>query len=213
MSIFKGGATLLIIILLALTVSGCQQRPELSQLAMVVGVGLDRGEQQPLRLTVELAHQQRSDEPATSLVVSVEGENWATAEAALQNSLDKRPLWCNAVALVLGQGLTTEERDALLSAIYQDQRFSPGLLVLEAESAQDILKGSFGESDHLAQGVAETVTYLAKSSGCRPITSAAYVEQRLSGAPPPALPGLSVEEEAVSLGGTAIERAESDDEK
>lgn len=197
---FRVIAMVLLMILLALTVSGCQEKAELSQLAMIVGLGIDQAEEGGLRLTVELAHRRSMEEPGESMVLSATGRDLAEAEGELQRMLDKQPYWSNAVLLVLGQSMAGEAAVEQLRAIYQDSRFDPGLLAaVAAGEAEEALNADFGESDYTAQGLAETLNRMATERGAKALTVARAVERELNGIDGISMPLLTVEDGSAQI--------------
>jgi len=203
--LFKFCGVLLLLILLTLTICGCQAHSELSQLAMIVGIGLDTAEDNGLTLTVELAHQQLSNEPGQSVTFTVSGADLAELEEELQRQLDKEANWSNAVSLVIGAELAVRGIDGVMTAIYQDDRFNPGLLLLVAqERAEKALATQFGESEYTSQALAEALNQKARLEGGKPLTVADYLGKRLSGQTHVELPLLEVREERLVLAGTAL---------
>lgn len=204
MLIFKTAGLIALLLLLFMVVVGCQSQVELSQLAVIVGLGLDPGPGGGYELTVELAHQQLSNEPGKSQVITVSGQDLDELEAALRNHLDREPNWGNAVSLVIGTGLGTEALDAMLFQMYQDFRFNPGLVLLLAEGrATDALNASFGQGDYVAQSLAEALEREARANGAKALTLTDYLQQRLANAQAQALPLLRLEEGKLVFAGAA----------
>jgi|GEM_PF-4013633 len=205
MIVFKFWGVVLLLLLLALTIGGCQARSELSQLAMIVGVGLDTDRENGLSLTVELAHQQLSNEPGQSVTFTVSGRSLEELEEELGRRLDKEPSWSNAVSLVIGAELAMRGGiDQVMTAVYQDDRFNPGLLLMVAEDrAEGALNSKFGESEYTAQGLAEALHQQARRNGSKPLTVADYLGKRLAGSGPVELPLLAVQDGQLLFAGTA----------
>lgn len=205
MMIFKCTSLVLLLLLLFMVLCGCQSHTELSQLAIITGIGLDRAEGGGYRLTVELAHQQTSNEPGEGVTYTVEGDSLEALEAALRLRLDKEPNWSNAVSLVVGAALAEQGADTLLTQMYQDFRFNPGLLlILAGGSAEEALNAKFGEGEYVAQGLAEALNRQALLTDSKALTLADYLQQRLSGQEAVALPLLMIEAERLVLAGSAL---------
>ncbi len=166
-----------VILLPGLFFSGCQQRDEIGDLAVVLGAFLQLQENGDLQMSVEVAHKATIDGADESLAFSVAAATWQEAERALSDKLDKTVYWGHMVLIVFGPGFSAEQIGAYMAAFYQDQRFSPVIYVAltDAES-QELLEASFGEAAYLSQGLAERLSWLSERQPQASLTVRKYMQ-------------------------------------
>lgn len=175
-----------LLLLLVLVVE--EDRTELSQMALVVGAGLDQGQGEDERwsLTVELAYKDQNDSPGEQRSFTVQGNTWEELQETLGNRLDKDAYWASAVTFLLNP--TVLEQDAgsqLLRSIYLDPQINASLLLaVSEEEIAELFRASYGESTYLSAGLEQGLRLQADEEGRGAVSLADYLErvQLLGGA-------------------------------
>ena len=170
---------LVLVTMLVCSFSACTDRQELSELAIVLGMGFDHMEDDSLQLSVELADRKMPQETGESKVFHVTAKDFTTAMDELILLLDKQLFWGNMMVLVFGDSFTQEQVDDVALALYKSNIFSDELPLLCAEgTAADIINGSFGESEYVSKGLSEAISH--DEAQFEPILLAHYVERLLA---------------------------------
>lgn len=192
--LFKLAGCGLILVLLLLTLSGCWERQELSEIAIVLGAGLDK-EEDGILLTVELAHRLNGADSGESKIFSAQGRDLQQAEQKLAAMLDKTIFWGQLTLVLFGQGLNEEEQTGYALAFYQDGRLGSAIPMLQCQGrAEDILNAEFGEATYVSQGLVQAMEHL--SSEQRQVSTIAQrLEAALEQRPLPAAPMVLIGDE------------------
>lgn len=173
---------LIIFVLLAIFIcsfSGCADRHELSELAIVLGMGLDYMEDGSLQLSVELADRKMPQETGESKVFHVIAKDFTIAVDQLGLLLDKQLFWGNMMVVVFGDSFTKKQVDDIALALYKSNIFSDELpLLCAAGKAEDIINGNFGESEYISKGLSEAISH--DEMQFEPILLAHYTERLLA---------------------------------
>lgn len=190
----RGRAALLLGLLgFCLLLSACWDKRELSDTAIVLGVGLDAAGDS-LRLSVELA----GPEDEGPSLFSVCGEDAAACAEGLEQQLNKTLFWADAAALLYGGGLTPAQLGDSGLILYL-QLGLPGrtpLLDCGETTALQVLEGSFGQSEYVGLGLAEALTR-EREQGRESPSLAAMLENELNGRPAPRGRGVSIDSDGV----------------
>jgi len=172
-------------LLLLLTVVVAEQdRTELSEMALVIGLGLDSNPKggEPWELTVELAYKQQNDSPGEKQVFTAAGGSWEELREELGKVLDKNAHWSSASLLILGGPvLETAEGKELLRSIFLDPKINGELLLaVSAEEPSQVFSASFGESNYLSAGLEQGLRLQAKTQEKQAVSLFDYMEQVLA---------------------------------
>lgn len=153
-----------IMVLVLFSLSGCRDKAEIGDLAVVLGTVLEKNEIGGLRVSIELAHKDSIDSEDESIVISVDADNWPDAEDKLAEELNKELYWGHMVLLILGEGFSSESVAQYLEMFYQDSRLSPIIFVaITSVSSQKIFGAKFGESAYVSKGIAERLALEMKN--------------------------------------------------
>ena len=154
----KTSALFVIFMFLSVFFCGCWDKQELSDTAIVLGLGIDPAKE-GLCLTVEIAYGKGVEAEGESYCFTAQGESFADAEKQLMQQLDKHLFWGHLAVLLFGGSLTKGEIQSYALYFYEDARFHSALPLLQAEgNAADVLRGKFGESDYVSAGLAQALT-------------------------------------------------------
>ncbi|MDO4733528.1 MAG: hypothetical protein Q4B50_08475, partial [Bacillota bacterium] len=164
-----------------------RDRTELSEMALVIGAGLERGDakeggQEDWKLTVELAYKQQNDSSGSRRIFSAHGGSWEELKQELGRNMEKRPHWSNAVVLLLEDSvLEAGEGKSLLREIFLDPQVNGDLLLAVSEAeVSDLFSVVFGESNYLSAGLDQALRLQAKEKGKQPIRLFDYMERVLA---------------------------------
>ncbi|NPV71552.1 MAG: Ger(x)C family spore germination protein [Firmicutes bacterium] len=152
-------AVFLLLVSLAGCLGGCWSRKEITEIAIVLGTGVDLAPDGRIRLTVQIARPggfygggeggARGREPAC-WVVSAEGKTVEEAARRLAMMVPREIYWGHCVILVIGEAMALEGTDTIMDFFNRDRqpRETMGVMVSE------------GEARHFL----ETCSYLEKTS-------------------------------------------------
>jgi spore germination protein KC len=136
----RRGGLLLGTVLLSLPLAGCWSRLETSELAVVVGYGVDWHDG-TYRVTASVLDPRalgtpgqtagQPDQPAHVLMVGT-GSTPGAAFADVDAVSSRRVLWGSADVMVIGQSLAEHGIDQLISAVTHDPEFRPTIRMLVA---------------------------------------------------------------------------------
>ncbi|SHI86600.1 Ger(x)C family spore germination protein [Desulfofundulus thermosubterraneus] len=143
-------AVLLLILLLTGLTGGCWSRRELTEVAIVLGTGVDWMEDGRIRLTVQIARPgaftagseagARGREPA-SWVVSAEGRTIQEAERYLAMKVPREIYWGHCIILVLGEEMARKGTGMITNFFQRDRQPRENIWVMVTRGeAKDFLE-------------------------------------------------------------------------
>lgn len=161
-------AVLLLLLLLTGLLGGCWNRREITEIAIVLGAGVDWTKDGKIRLTVQIARPGAfygggeggagGREPA-SWVVSAEGKTVAEAERNLARKVPRDIYWGHCIVLVFGEELAKKGMRLAMSFFNRDRQPRENMWVMVAKGeAKDILE----TYSALEKTSAQTVGFLTR---------------------------------------------------
>lgn len=141
---------LLVLIMLTSLLGGCWSRKEVTEIAIVLGAGVDLTEEGQLRLTVQIANPgafaaigegSGEEKETTNWVVSAEGQTIEEAQRYLAKRVSREIFWDHCLILVLGEELARKGTDMVTNFFHRSREPRETMWVLIAKGeAQDFLK-------------------------------------------------------------------------
>lgn len=192
--------------------SGCWSRRELSELAIVLGAGVDRAPDNQVRLTLQLARPGSftgggtipggKNEP-TAWVISETGETLLDAQRKMAGRISRQIYWAHNIVLIFG------EEAARYGIRHYNNFFTRGpqsretvwVMVAEGE-ARDILETHAGLESSSAQDIGS----LARSKKVYSVIYKDFIVMLATMGSNPVVPRVEIVESGVVLGGEAQER-------
>ncbi|MBC7341269.1 MAG: Ger(x)C family spore germination protein [Clostridia bacterium] len=148
----KKFAILLLLALLASLLGGCWSRKEITEVAVVLGTGVDWTADGRLRLTVQIARPTAfagggeaggggREAAAASWVVSAEGKTIEEAERYLAMKVPRDIYWGHSVILVIGEEMAKRETQTVTDFFLRDRQPRETMWVMVAKGeAKDFLE-------------------------------------------------------------------------
>lgn len=161
----RGLVVLLLILFVILLTTGCWNRKELDRLAIVAAVGIDKGEDQKIKLTVQLikpgALQSPSSEGGSGKekgvwIIKSSGDTVFDAGKNFMEKSGRELFWPHTIVIIIGEEMA---KDGLLPVINwfirdHEMRLKTWVLVTQGE-ASEIIEGNTGlekiPANHLKQ--------------------------------------------------------------
>ena len=142
---------------------GCQDRKELADLAIVLGIGIDKYEDNYL-LTVELANPEAPDNLGTGKIFSVSGVTIDDAKDKLPFFVEKEMFWGHMQLIAVGESAASSMYE-ISKYFYLDKQAAPAPFVVIARdiNAEELLKSQFGEAQYISFGIAEALKKLTQN--------------------------------------------------
>lgn len=207
--VLKKGAFCLLLVALVFTLSGCWSSRELGELAFVSAVGIDRGDDGELRVTLEMAKPMaiggeggRTTEKAYWIAEST-GQTVFDAMRNVLKRSTRRPFWQHNRFILMGESVAREGIGPYLDFFWRDgeTRTNAFLLIARGAPAGQLIQVEFDADAIPAEGafglVALTRQALSKAApsnllqvlmalemkGVEPTTAAVNLYDRRSGQP------------------------------
>ncbi len=207
--VLKKGAFCLLLVALVFTLSGCWSSRELGELAFVSAVGIDRGDDGELRVTLEMAKPMaiggeggRTTEKAYWIAEST-GQTVFDAMRNVLKRSTRRPFWQHNRFIPMGESVAREGIGPYLDFFWRDgeTRTNAFLLIARGAPAGQLIQVEFDADAIPAEGafglVALTRQALSKAApsnllqvlmalemkGVEPTTAAVNLYDRRSGQP------------------------------
>ena len=156
---------LLLLLLPALLLAGCEQHGEIGDMAVVLGMAIEKAADGQLLVTAELAHRDSINGSDKSVVVSAAAKNWDKIEESLARACDKRLYWGHLVLLLIDESCGGDGIADILQRFYLDQRLSPTIYTAVCQnSGAEIINSGFGESPYASQGIAQRLSLAKKDN-------------------------------------------------
>jgi len=141
---------ILVLIMLSSFLGGCWSRKEVTEIAIVLGTGVDLTTEGQLRLTVQIANPGAfaaigegggGEKKATNWVVSAEGKTIEEAQRHLTKKVPREIFWDHCLILVMGEELARKGTDMVTNFFQRSREPRETMWVLIAKGeAQDFLK-------------------------------------------------------------------------
>ncbi|MBE3585204.1 Ger(x)C family spore germination protein [Desulfofundulus thermocisternus] len=220
-------AALLLITFIIILAGGCWNRVELTELAIVLGAGVDLAEDGRILLTLQIARPGAftagnegggRGKEAASWVISAEGRTVPEAERFLAMKIPRHIYWGHCIILVLGEELARREGTGIVTNFFQREREPrENIYVLVARGrARDFLETysslertsaqAAGFLERMKTGYTVQLRELAEmlvSRGIQPAVTAVEVTE--AGTMPGQVPGGSPPpQKEVGVAGTAV---------
>lgn len=217
-------AVLLLLVLLTGFLGGCWSRKEITEVAVVLGTGVDWTADGQIRLTVQLAKpgafagSEGREAAAASWVVSAEGKTIGDAERYLAMRIPRDIYWSHNIILVIGEEMAKNGTNLVTNFFQRDSRFrgeTMWVMVAKGE-AKDFLE-TYSDLEKTSAQAAGFLTRMKTgysvqliefaemlaSKGVQPV--ATRVEIKEAGvAPGPGQEKKSPAHKQVELSGTAV---------
>lgn len=150
--------------LMMIVLSGCQDKKELSELSIVLGVGIDKYQDNYL-LTVELANPEAPDNLGTSKTFSVYGSTIDEAKEKIPFLVEKEMFWGHMQIIAIGKSAVPSLYE-ISEYFYLDKQTAPAPFIVFAEdnSAEELLNSEFGQAQYFSFGLAEALKKLSKNN-------------------------------------------------
>lgn len=152
----------LLILLTAIFNGGCWDQKPISNLAIVIGLGVDLVDPQTITndeqvlVTVELAHPNFEDIEGHPALLSASGRTIQEAVRNLQQGLNLRLHWSHLETLLIGRSAAHAGIADYLYLFFHDHEMPATVYIVIAEgAAKDILYGQIGLSPYVATGIRE----------------------------------------------------------
>lgn len=146
----KNIALLLVLIMLTSLLAGCWSRREVTEIAIVLGAGVDLTTEGQVRLTVQIAKLGAfaaigegggGKSEAANWVVSAEGKTIEEAQRHLAQKVPREIFWDHCLILVMGEELARKGTDMVTNFFQRSREPRETMWVLIAKGeAQDFLK-------------------------------------------------------------------------
>lgn len=146
----KGIRKVFIVAIFVPLLTSCWSRTEVNDVAMVLGVALDRGEHGKIRLALQIAipkalggatAAQSSGGPKSTIMVSAEGENIMEAYRIIQGKLPREIFFAHSRVIIVGQKLARDGVSPVLDFFSRHrQSHLRSYLLFTKGNALDVLK-------------------------------------------------------------------------
>ncbi|SNS96873.1 spore germination protein KC [Anaerovirgula multivorans] len=135
----------LIILILCGLITGCYDRKELDDMAYVVGIGLDKGEANFLRITLQVAVPMQiaegGDPEDTYFIETIEAPNLYEGLNIFNAFLSKQVNLSHVKVIVFSKALAKEGLQVYMNEIMEGREFRPSVhMVVARDSAEEYLK-------------------------------------------------------------------------
>ncbi|PGN53195.1 spore gernimation protein GerC [Priestia megaterium] len=149
----KGKQIVFIIAIIVSMLTGCWSRTEVNDVAIVLGVALDRGENGKTRLALQIAIPkalgsagsagQSSGGPKSTMMVSAEGETVMEAYRIIQGKLPREVFFAHSRVIIVGQKLARDGVSPILDFFSRHrQAHLRSYLLFTKGNAIDLLKAN-----------------------------------------------------------------------
>lgn len=193
-------ALFLLLVFLTCNLSSCWSRRELNEMAIVVGAGVDVGQKEKIRLTLQIANpaafaggatEGGGGQSSASWTVWSEGETVMDAERLLAQKVPRGIYWGHSSLLVIGEEVARRDITLVTDFFQRDRapRETAWLTVAKGK-AEDILKThselsktsaqAAGFLNHLKTGYSIQVRELPEliaEKGVQPVVTAVAIEK------------------------------------
>ena len=146
----------------ALLNNGCWDQRPISELAIVLGLGIDlvdfaeAGKDSQILVTVELAHPLTEGTEGQPTLLSASGRNIQEAVRNLQQSLNLRLHWSHLDTLLISNAAARAGIDSYLNLFFHNHEMPEAIyIVICAGNAKDTLHGNLGLANYVASGIRE----------------------------------------------------------
>ena len=140
---------LAIIYIATITLAGCWNYREIDMMAAIAGIGIDKGEDERYKLTVEIAEfvGERQSVPV-GRTITIEGETIFDAARNGIALLGEKLYWSHAKVLILSERVAGEGVTPILDWFSRDSetREDINILIAKGSTPKDILEGKGGNS-------------------------------------------------------------------
>ena len=194
-------AVLLLLVLLTGLLGGCWSRKEITEVAIVLGTGVDWTNDGRIRLTVQIARPSAfaaeggGGKEAASWVVSAEGKTVEDAERYLAMKVPRDIYWGHSIILVIGEEMAKKGTGMVTNFFQRDRepREIMWLMVAKGE-AKDILET---ETD-LGKTSAQAAGFLTRMKTGYSVQLREYAEMLASKGVQPVVTRVEVKEAGVT---------------
>jgi len=198
---------LLFLVLLTGFLGGCWNRKEITEIAIVLGTGVDWTADGRIRLTVQIARPTAfvggseagagGREAPASWVVSAEGKTIEEAERYLAMKAPRDLYWGHSVILVFGEEMAKKGTDIARNFFQRDRqpRETMWMMVAKGE-AKDFLE----TYSALAKTSAQAAGFLTRMKTCYAVQLREYAEMLASKGVQPVVTAVEVKEAGVTPG-------------
>lgn len=195
---------LLLLVLLTGLLGGCWSRKEITEVAVVLGTGVDWTADGRIRLTVQIARPGAfaaanggGGEEAASWVLSAEGKTVEEAERYLAMKIPRDIYWGHCIILVIGEEMAQKGVGMITNFFQRDRepREIMWLMVAKGE-AKDILE----THSQLARTSAQAAGFLTRMKTGYSVQLREYAEMRASKGVQPVVTAVEVKEAGVVPG-------------
>lgn len=203
----KSSAVLLLLVLLTALAGGCWSRREITELAIILGAGVDLTAGDQVRLTVQIARPgafygggetggRGGREPA-SWVVSSEGRTIEEAVRCLARKVPRHIYWSHCIVLIFGEEVARKGIGAVTNLFSRDRQSRETMWVMVAQGeAKDILE----THSALEKTSAQAAGFLTRMRTSYSVQLREYCEMLASNGVQPALTRIVVREAGITPG-------------
>ena len=142
------------LVLCAIFTAACWDAVELSDTAIVLGIGID-GNEEEITLTIELSGAESSD----STVMQSSAKSISECVKIIQSLNGEELFWGGTAVIVYGESLNEKWLADSALFLYRDLDVSGNTPILRTEksSSSDVLHGSIGQSPSVSLGLSEAI--------------------------------------------------------
>ena len=161
-------ACLFLLVIMTVVISGCWSRKEMSELAIVLGAGVDRAPDDQVRLTLQLAKpgaftaggEGGGGKETPTWVVSETGKTVLDAQRKLAGRISRHIYWAHDVILVFGEEAARHGVLRYTNYFYRTPQSRETMWIMVAKGeAKDILE----THSQLEKSSAQDIGYLARA--------------------------------------------------
>ncbi|MGB9866354.1 MAG: Ger(x)C family spore germination protein [Bacillota bacterium] len=211
-------ALLALLLLVSNALTGCWSRKEITEIAIVLGAGVDLTTEGQIRLTLQIAKSAcgaagaqsggGGTDQAASWVVSAEGRTIEEAEAHLSSRVPREIYWGHCIVLVLGRALAERGANMATDFFARDREPRETMWVLVADGeAKQVLE----TSSSLERTSAQAAGFLMRMGAVHSVQFHEFVEMLTSEGIQAVVPRVAVCPPGVTPGKPAGEGGEGQD--
>jgi len=197
---------LLLAVILTGLLEGCWSRSEITEVAIILGTGVDWTEDERIRLTVQIAgpgafgaggESGPGVKEPPAWVVRAEGKTIEEAERYLAKKVPREIYWGHSVILVIGEEMAKKGAGMVTNFFHRSRgpREIMWLMVARGE-AEDILEAQ----SMLAKTSAQAAGFLARMETSYAVQTREFAEMLASKGVQPAVTGLDVKDVGKAVG-------------
>lgn len=157
---------ILLIAFISALPSGCWSREEVTDLAIVLGAGVDWTPDGRIRLTLQIAKpgafpgsSDTGGQESASFVVFAEGKTIAEAERNLASQVPRRIFWGHCVVLVIGEEMAKQGTDLIMNFFFRGRQPRETIWMTVTKGEAKDFMGTYSE---LAKTSAQATAFLTK---------------------------------------------------